>query len=75
MAKDMLHSFPAIRFGLTVGIGGWMPSGKHDIRLGDVIVSSPVGRTGGVIHDKFDKTIQNKKFERAGALDAPPAKF
>ena len=75
MAKDMLHSFPAIRFGLMVGIGGGAPSGKHDIRLGDVIVSSPVGRTGGVIHYEFGKTIQNKKFERTGALDAPPAKF
>jgi hypothetical protein len=75
VAKDMLRSFPAIRFGLTVGIGGGAPSGKHDIRLGDVIVSSPVGRTGGVIHYEFGKTIPNKKFERMGALDTPPAKF
>jgi hypothetical protein len=74
VAKDMLHSFPAIRFGLMVGIGGAL-SGKHDIRLGDVIVSSPVGQTGGVIHYEFGKTIQNKKFERTGALDAPPAKL
>src|SRR5271156_6128338 len=72
VAKDMLRSFPSIRFGLMVGIGGGAPSPKHDIRLGDVVVSSPVGRTGGVIHYEFGKTIQNQKFERTGALNAPP---
>lgn len=71
----MLHSFPGIRFGLMVGISGGVPSRKHDIRLGDVVVSSPVGRTGGVIHYEFGKTIQNKKLERTGALHALPAKF
>jgi nucleoside phosphorylase len=75
VAKDMFHSFPAIRFGLMVGIGGGAPSAKHDIRLGDVVVSSPVGRTGGVIHYEFGKTIQNQKFKRTGSLDAPPAKL
>ncbi len=68
----MLRSFPSIRFGLMVGIGGGAPSLKHDIRLGDVVVSSPVGRTGGVIYYEFGKTIQNQRFERTGALDAPP---
>jgi nucleoside phosphorylase len=72
VAKDMLRSFPSIRFGMMVGIGGGAPSLKHDIRLGDVVVSSPVGRTGGVIHYEFGKTVQNQKFERTGALDAPP---
>jgi nucleoside phosphorylase len=72
VAKDMLRSFSLIRFGLMVGIGGGAPSEKHDIRLGDVVVSSPVGRTGGVIHYEFGKTIQDKKFERTGSLDAPP---
>jgi hypothetical protein len=70
VARDMLRSFTSIRFGLMVGIGGDAP--KHDIRLGDVVVSSPVGRMGGVIHYGFGKTIQNQKFERTGALDAPP---
>jgi nucleoside phosphorylase len=72
VAKDMLRSFPSIRVGLMVGIAGGAPSLKHDIRLGDVVVSSPVGRTGGVIHYEFGKTIQNQKFERTGSLDAPP---
>ena len=72
VAKDMLRSFPSIRFGLMVGIAGGAPSKKHDIRLGDVVVSSPIGRTGGVIHYEFGKTIQNQKLERTGALNAPP---
>jgi nucleoside phosphorylase len=38
VARDMLHSFPNIRIGLMVGIGGGAPSQKHDIRLGDVVV-------------------------------------
>ena len=69
----MLRSFTSIRFKLMVGIRGDAPSPNHDIRLGDVVVSSPVDRTGGVIHYEFGKTIQNQKFERAGALNAPPA--
>lgn len=72
VAKDMLRSFPSIRFGLMVGIAGGAPSKKHDIRLGDVVVSSPIGKTGGVIHYEFGKTVQNQRLERTGALDAPP---
>jgi len=44
IARDMLHSFPNVRIGLMVGIGGGVPSKGHDVRLGDVVVSSP--RTG-----------------------------
>jgi len=71
VAKDLLRSFPAIRFGLMVGIGGGAPSTKHDIRLGDVVVSSPTDRTGGVIHYDFGKKIQGT-FERTGSLGPPP---
>jgi nucleoside phosphorylase len=72
VAKDILRSFPAIRVGLIVGIGGGAPSTQHDIRIGDVVVSTPVGRTGGVIHYEMGKTIQSKRLERTGSLDAPP---
>jgi len=72
VVNDMRRSFPAIRFGLMVGIAGGAPSPKHDIRLGDVVVSSPTGRAGGVIHYEFGKTIQHKKFERTGSLNQPP---
>jgi len=44
-----------------MGIGGGAPSSKHDIRLGDVVVGSPAGRMGGVIHYEFGKTIQKLK--------------
>ncbi|KAK7219066.1 hypothetical protein V2G26_007069 [Clonostachys chloroleuca] len=37
VARDMLHSFPNIRVGLMVGIGGGAPSRKHSIQLGDVV--------------------------------------
>ncbi|KAG9992121.1 purine and uridine phosphorylase, partial [Aureobasidium melanogenum] len=45
VAKDMLNSFPSVRVGLMVGIGGGVPTPKHDIRLGDVVVSSRQGET------------------------------
>src|SRR5437764_9647810 len=41
VAVQMKSAFTSIRFGLMVGIGGGVPSLKADIRLGDVVVSSP----------------------------------
>jgi nucleoside phosphorylase len=73
VAKDMVRSFPATRIGLMAGIGGGAPSKKHDIRLGEVVISTPIGHTGGVIYYEFGKMIQNKLFERNGSLNAPPA--
>lgn len=49
VAEQMLHSFKEIRFGLMVGIGGGASSVKHDIRLGDIVVSRPEGTLGGVV--------------------------
>ncbi|KAK2800229.1 hypothetical protein FQN50_008193 [Emmonsiellopsis sp. PD_5] len=72
VAKDMMRSFPGLRFGLMVGIGGGAPSKKNDIRLGDVIVSAPSGRIGGVIHYEFGKMIQDKGFKNTGTLASPP---
>jgi hypothetical protein len=62
VARDMLHSFPNIRFGLMVGIAGGAPSLKHDIRLGDVVVSASRAGKGGVFQYDFGKTIQNQVF-------------
>ena len=72
VATDMLRSFSAIRFGLMVGIGGGAPSEKHDIRLGDVVVSTPAGQRGGVMHYAFGKAIQNRAFQWTGSLNSPP---
>jgi nucleoside phosphorylase len=72
VAKDMLHSFPNVRIGLMVGIGGGAPSPKHDIRLGDIVVSTPPGRNGGVLQYDFGKTIQNQSFQSTGFLNQSP---
>ncbi|KAF6788995.1 Kinesin light chain 5 [Colletotrichum sojae] len=72
VARDMIHSFPNVRIGLMVGIGGGAPSQKHDIRLGDVVVSSPGNGNGGVFQYDFGKTIQNCKFQETGFLSQPP---
>ncbi|KAJ5667250.1 hypothetical protein N7507_003114 [Penicillium longicatenatum] len=68
----MLHSFPNVRVGLMVGIGGGAPSAKHDIRLGDILVSSPRDGKGGVFQYDFGKTIQNNAFQPTGVLNQPP---
>lgn len=48
MAINMLHSFPNVRISLMVGIGSKASSRKHNIRLGDIIVSAPYNNKGGV---------------------------
>ncbi|KAK1655866.1 hypothetical protein BDP81DRAFT_11398 [Colletotrichum phormii] len=72
VAKDLLRTFKLIRFGLMVGIGGGVPSRKHDIRLGDVVVSQPTEISGGVIQYDRGKTVQEGEFQRTGSLNAPP---
>ncbi|GKU15714.1 unnamed protein product [Fusarium langsethiae] len=72
VARDMLSSFPNIRIGLLVGIGGGAPSPHHDIRLGDIVVSSRDGGKGGVFQYDFGKTIQNQSFQETHVLDQPP---
>jgi nucleoside phosphorylase len=73
VARDMLRSFTNTRIGLMVGIGGGAPSRKHDIRLGDVVVSSPRDRKGGVFQYDFGKTIQEQSFRPTGFLDHLPS--
>ncbi|GKT94328.1 hypothetical protein Ct61P_12178 [Colletotrichum tofieldiae] len=72
VARDMLHSFPNLRLGLMVGIGGGAPSQKHDIRLGDIVVSCPRNGKGGVLQYDFGKTIQARTFQQTGFLNQPP---
>jgi nucleoside phosphorylase len=49
VARDLLRTFTFTRFGLIVSIGGGVPSGPENIRLGDVVVSTPNIVPGGVI--------------------------
>ncbi|RAO71649.1 uncharacterized protein BHQ10_007661 [Talaromyces amestolkiae] len=71
VAMRMKSSFPCIRFGLMVGIGGGVPSRDADIRLGDIVVSQPEKGHGGVIQYDFGKSTPNG-FEQTGFLNTPP---
>lgn len=72
VARDMLHSFPNIRLGLMVGIGGGAPSKTHDIRLGDIVVGSPCDGNSSVFQYDFGKVIQDQSFQTTGFLNQPP---
>ncbi len=45
----MLRSYAFIKLRLMIGIGGGVPTSDFDIRLGDVVISQPQGRLGGVV--------------------------
>jgi hypothetical protein len=49
VASQMNSTYESIRFCLMVGVGGGAPSSHHDIRLGDIVVSNPAGKFGGVV--------------------------
>ncbi|KAK6542714.1 hypothetical protein TWF694_006657 [Orbilia ellipsospora] len=72
VAQDMLRTFTNLKIGLMVGIGGGAPSRKHDIRLGDIVVSVPRNSYGGVIQYDYGKTIQNQGFHITSVLAPPP---
>ncbi|KAJ6257988.1 hypothetical protein Dda_6900 [Drechslerella dactyloides] len=66
VASQMLSTFPLIGFWFLVGIGGGVPRGKADIRLGDIVVSQ------GVVQHDYGKTVTEGRFERKGTLNKPP---
>ncbi|KAF7170283.1 hypothetical protein CNMCM5623_002744 [Aspergillus felis] len=70
VVAHMVSTYPNIRFGLMVGIGGGVPS-KTDIRLGDVVVSKPTATSGGVIQYDYGKTLSGGHFQRTGSLNKP----
>lgn len=72
VARDMLHSFPNVRIGLMVGIGGGAPSAKHDIRLGDVVVGISNTGQGAVVQYDFGKAMQGRGFQETGFLNQAP---
>ncbi|RTE69030.1 hypothetical protein BHE90_016591 [Fusarium euwallaceae] len=69
VAAFMVSTFPSIRFGLMVGIGGGIPP---KVRLGDVVVSTPVDQFPGVVQWDFGKAKEGGNFERTGSLNNPP---
>jgi nucleoside phosphorylase len=72
VVTHMASTFPKIRFGLMVGIGGGVPCNGADIRLGDVVVSKPTGSYGGVVQYDYGKTVSGGRFQRTGTLNQPP---
>lgn len=69
VATHMISTFPAIRFGLMVGIGGAV---SRKVRLGDVVVSVPSGSLPGVVQWDMGKAEHGGRFRRIGSLNKPP---
>ncbi|KAK4067956.1 hypothetical protein Trihar35433_6516 [Trichoderma harzianum] len=65
---QLVNTFPSIKFGLLVGIGGGIPP---RVRLGDIVVSKPVGEYPGVVQWDLGKATETG-FVRTGSLDRPP---
>jgi len=74
VATNMERSFK-IEIGMMVGIGGGVPQLGHDIRLGDVVVSTPGIGNGGVVQYDYGKAKENGEFEPTGWLNATPIKL
>jgi nucleoside phosphorylase len=75
VARDMVWTFPNLRFALMVGIGGGAPTMQNDVRLGDVVVSQPGHGFGGVVQYDLGKRLQDGRFVKTGQLNAPPDKL
>ncbi|KID79731.1 Ankyrin repeat domain-containing protein 50 [Metarhizium brunneum] len=71
-ARHLSYSFPNIRFGLMVGIGGGAPSRKNDVRLGDIVVSVPRGDSHGVFQYDLGRTMQDGSLHVTSVLNQPP---
>ena len=77
VAAQMRTTFPWMRFGLLVGIGGGVPNltadDPADIRLGDVVVSDPTYHISGVVQYDRGRTNEGEQWpERTGTLNKPP---
>jgi nucleoside phosphorylase len=74
VVTQMRMTFPNLRFGMLVGIGGGVPVKTDNgmIRLGDIIVSKPAGEHSGAVQYDHGKA-RGGQFERTGALAPPPA--
>lgn len=73
-AHAMQASLPDVRFGLLVGIGAGIPRIEDgiDVRLGDVVVSTPRGRSPGVVQYDLGKAQRDDVFKIVGSLNSPP---
>ena len=69
VAAWMVSTFPLIKLGLMIGIGGGVPP---KVRLGDVVVSVSAGQFPGVVQWDVGKAKEGGNFERTGSLNNPP---
>lgn len=74
VATNLSRTFMDIKWRFLVGIGGGVPSDKHDIRLGDVVVSMPEGTHGGVVQYDLGK-ITHEGHVQKGFLWPPPTEL
>ncbi|KAJ6264401.1 hypothetical protein Dda_0547 [Drechslerella dactyloides] len=72
VAANLQRSFPSVMWRLFVGIGGGAPSGNHDIRLGDVVVSKPSGQHNGIVQYDLGKQTEDG-FTSKGILVPQPS--
>ncbi|KAL4746945.1 nucleoside phosphorylase domain-containing protein [Aspergillus terricola var. indicus] len=73
-ASMLLASMPSIRVCVSVGIGGGIarPDEGYDIRLGDVDVGLPSGKTGDICEYDLIKAKFGDKIKCKGFLGQPP---
>ncbi|KAF9774047.1 hypothetical protein IL306_008020 [Fusarium sp. DS 682] len=73
VVTQMRMTFPNLRYGLLVGIGGGVPvqTDSGMIRLGHVVVSKPTGMHSGAVQYDYGKAKEGH-FERTGAIAPPP---
>jgi nucleoside phosphorylase len=66
VASNMSRSFASITIRLMVGIGGGVPDGGIDVRLGDVVVGNEV------VQYDLGKVLPDGQFQRTGRTTTPP---
>jgi hypothetical protein len=72
VAERLGATFIAVKALMLVSIGGGAYTIKNDICLGDVVVSRPDGKCGGVVQYDFGKPLSEGRFEHTGGLNSPP---
>ncbi|MCJ1426295.1 hypothetical protein MMC29_004198 [Sticta canariensis] len=77
LAARMYAAFTNIEYFLVVGIAGGVPyygppGAQSQIFLGDVVVSRPTGKYGGVIQYDFGAWIKSGRLSIGGHTDGPP---
>jgi nucleoside phosphorylase len=73
VVAQMKMTFPCLKYGLLVGIGGGVPvtTDQGMIRLGHVVVSEPTGIHSGAVQYDHGQAREGY-FERKGSLASPP---